>query len=148
MLLSTVYFAFFNITELHRGLSALGGISPLWISVYSTSRLGFQNSLHMENMFACCSSLTSLDISGFDTSNVYSMSSMFEGCIRLTTLDQSAFDTSNVKYIGYMFYGCSELTSLDLSGFDTRKVTEISQIGNNSFRTNLIPFGRYFLAEK
>ena len=47
-------------------------------------------------MFSKCSSLTNLDVSRFDTSNVTSMSCMFDGCSSLTTLDVSRFDTSKV----------------------------------------------------
>jgi surface protein len=55
---------------------------------------------------------------------------MFENCSSLTSLDVSGFDTSNVTSMGAMFYNCSGLTSLDLSGFDTSKVTGM----NNMFR--------------
>ena len=76
----------------------------------------------MASMFLNCSSLTSLDLSGFDTSKVWTMSSMFDSCKSLTSLDLSGFDTSNVSYMDKMFFDCNALTSLDLSGFDTSKV--------------------------
>ncbi|MDY3026021.1 MAG: BspA family leucine-rich repeat surface protein, partial [Candidatus Faecivicinus sp.] len=53
-----------------------------------------------------CSSLTSLDVSGFDTSNVTIMSWMFAGCSSLTSLDVSSFDTSKVTNMWWMFDGC------------------------------------------
>ena len=80
----------------------------------------------MESMFYYCSSLTSLDLSNFDTSNVTNMSYMFDGCRSLTSLDLSSFDTKQVTNIGSMFYHCSSLTSLDLSNFDTSNVTNMS----------------------
>lgn len=52
--------------------------------------------LDYNRMFSGCSSLTTLDLSNFDTSNVMYMSRMFSDCFRLTTLDVSHFDTSNV----------------------------------------------------
>ena len=73
----------------------------------------------MDDMFFGCSGLTSLDMSGFKTDNVISMQSMFWGCSGLTELDVSSFKTDNLKNMFYMFYGCSGLTSLDLSGFKT-----------------------------
>ena len=82
-------------------------------------------------MFRNCSNLTSLDVSGFDTTNVTSMGGMFQNCIALTSLDVSGFDTTNVTNMGYMFYGCSNLTSLDVSGFDTSKVTNIGYMFGN-----------------
>ena len=38
-------------------------------------------------MFFRCSSLTSLNLSNFNTNNVKDMSWMFDGCFRLTSLD-------------------------------------------------------------
>ena len=63
-------------------------------------------------MFRNCSNLISLDLSGFDTSDVIAMDGMFDGCENLTTLDLSNFDTSNVTDMRDMFYGCSNLTTI------------------------------------
>lgn len=46
-------------------------------------------------MFYGCSSLKSIDVSHFDTSNVTDMSSMFYGCRSLTSLDLSHFNVEN-----------------------------------------------------
>ena len=75
-------------------------------------------------MFIACSSLTNLDLSNFDTSNVTDMSYMFYCCSGLTNLDLSNFDTSNVTDMSYMFYDCNSLTNLNLSGFDTSNLDE------------------------
>ena len=92
----------------------------------------------MIGMFYGCSSLASVDLSGFDTSQVTNMRSMFNGCSSLTTLDLSGFDTSQVTNMGNMFYNCSGLTNLDLSGFDTSQVTNMSGMFYNcSGLTNL-----------
>ena len=77
-------------------------------------------------MFAYCSSLTSLDITNWDTSNVEDMSYMFYGCESLTSLNISDFDTSNVTNMSYMFSNCSSFTELDLREFNTSKVTDMS----------------------
>ena len=84
------------------------------------------NVTSMMQMFSDCSSLTSLDLSGFDTSNVRDMHQMLNGCSSLTSLNLSGFDTSNVIYMNSMFSGCGNLTSLDLSGFKTSNVTDMS----------------------
>ncbi len=76
----------------------------------------------MGAMFAMCSSLASVDVSNFDTSNVTSMHSMFYWCGSLTDLDLSNFDTSNVVYMQNMFYECENLTNLNISSFDTSNV--------------------------
>ena len=80
----------------------------------------------LEYMFSGCNSLTSLDISNFDTSAVTNMSYMFSGCNSLTSLDLSNFDTSAVTYMDGMFYDCYSLTSLDISNFNTSAVTNMS----------------------
>ena len=82
-------------------------------------------------MFSGCSCLTSLDVSGFDTSQVTSMSWMFGGCSNLTNLDVSGFDTGQVEYMYDMFSNCSSLTSLDVSGFDTSQVTDMDAMFSN-----------------
>ncbi|MBR1497450.1 MAG: InlB B-repeat-containing protein, partial [Oscillospiraceae bacterium] len=57
-----------------------------------------------------CSSLTSLDLSAFDTSNVVNMSSMFYNCERLKTIYVSSlFQTDNVSSSSGMFSYCSSL---------------------------------------
>ena len=78
--------------------------------------------------------LTSLDVSGFDTSSVTNMSHMFYMCSNsnLTTLAVSGFDTSNVTDMSYMF-GCwrdapSYVTAFDLSGWDFSKVTTVNRM--------------------
>ena len=63
-------------------------------------------------MFYYCSSLTTLDLSSFNTSNVTNMSSMFNYCSSLTTLDLSSFNTSNVTSMSSMFSFCSSLTNV------------------------------------
>ena len=55
----------------------------------------------MNNLFENCYSLTSLDLSNFDTSNVSNMSYMFSGCKNLENLDINHFKTSNVEDMQY-----------------------------------------------
>ncbi|EMF0453287.1 BspA family leucine-rich repeat surface protein, partial [Enterococcus faecium] len=51
-------------------------------------------------------SLTTMNLSNLDTSNVTNMSYMFYYCSSLTSLDVSHFDTSNVTNMSYMFSSC------------------------------------------
>ena len=73
-------------------------------------------------MFYYCSSLTSLDLSNFNTQNVWYMQSLFCDCSSLKLLIISNFNTQNVNDMSYMFYNCSSLEVLELSLFDTKKV--------------------------
>lgn len=82
---------------------------------------------NMHGMFCNCTGLTSIDLTNFDTSNVYDMANMFASDIfsrggSLTKLDLSNLDTSKVKYMQSMFFCCCKLTTLDLSSFDTSNV--------------------------
>ena len=82
----------------------------------------------MEGMFINCSNLTSLDLSGLDTSAVTTMEEMFANCSHLTSLDLSGFNTSAVTNMYQMFFDCKSLTFLDLSSFDTSAVTYMNFI--------------------
>ena len=84
-------------------------------------------------MFRNCSNLISLDLSGFDTSDVIAMDGMFDGCENLTTLDLSNFDTSKLDSMWSMFLNCENLTSLDLSSFDTSKVKNMYSMFENCY---------------
>ena len=53
------------------------------------------------------------------------MNYMFDDCSSLASLDVSGFDTSKVTNMSNMFYNCSSLASLDVSGFNTSLVTGI-----------------------
>ena len=86
------------------------------------------NVTDMGFMFYSCSSLVSLDVSGWDTNNVTNMGVMFYSCSALTSLDLSGWNTSNVTDMGNMFKECKALTSLDLSGWDTSNVTKMNKM--------------------
>ena len=68
----------------------------------------------MSEMFRNCEALTKLDLSSFDTHNVYSFTCMFafDDYSTLETLDLSSFDTSNATIADAMFYGCTELKTI------------------------------------
>ena len=76
-------------------------------------------------MFYGCSSLKSIDLSLFDSSDVNNMYGMFRDCSSLKSINFSSFNTSSVISMKNMFYGCSSLKSLDLSSFDTTNVDNI-----------------------
>ncbi len=80
---------------------------------------------NMNHMFYSCSNLALLDISNFNTSKVTDMAYMFNYCRSLASIDVSSFNTSNVTNMYAMFEYCSNLTSLDLSNFDTSNVTDM-----------------------
>ncbi|MBP3786892.1 MAG: BspA family leucine-rich repeat surface protein [Prevotella sp.] len=87
-----------------------------------------ENMAGMFGLYQMESILTSLDVSGFDTRNVKNMYAMFQNCSKLTSLDVSNFNTSNVEDMNWMFYNCNSLTSLDVSNFNTSKVTRMQEM--------------------
>ena len=90
--------------------------------------LGTSNITTMNSMFYGCSSLTSIDLSGWDTSSVTDMSNMFYNCTSLTSLDISDWNTSQVTDMNSMFYGCNKLQSLDVSKWTTSSVTKMNSM--------------------
>jgi surface protein len=100
-------------------------------TIIGIEKLKTDNVTNMNSMFAGCSSLTSLDVSGFKTDNVRNMVAMFSGCFGLSSLDASHFNTENVTNMLGMFGNCSNLTSLDVSGFNTQNVTDMANMFYN-----------------
>ena len=115
-----------------------------WGMFYNCSSLteldvsGFntENAQDMSYMFANCSSLTELDVSKFNTEKVTDMSYMFYSTA-ITSLNLNNFDTSNVTDMSYMFGGCKNLANLDVSGFNTEKVTNMSYMFYSTAITSL-----------
>ena len=100
------------------------------VNLTSLDLSGFNTSnvTDMTWMFGGCKNLINLNISNFDTKNVTNMCRMFEGCESLTSLDLSSFNTINVTDMSSMFEDCKKLTSLDLSSFNTSNVTNMSSM--------------------
>lgn len=78
----------------------------------------------MSFMFEKCSSLTSLDVTHFNTANVTNMDYMFSNCVALTSLYLTNFNTEKVTYMDGMFFSCSSLTTIYASSkFVTTQVS-------------------------
>ena len=97
------------------------------IKTVNFGRIKF-NGTSMIGMFSGCESLTSLDLSGFDTPNVTNMAFMFSGCTSLTSVNVSNWNTSKVTDMENMFKGCTSLTNVDVSNWNTSKVTDMTQM--------------------
>ena len=101
------------------------------LTAIDLSKVDTSNVTDMGGMFMDCSGLSSLDLSGVDTKNVTNMLSMFRGCSGLTSLNLSGIDTGKVTNMNCMFYDCSGLTGLDLSNFNTGNVTNMAYMFYN-----------------
>ncbi len=80
----------------------------------------------MSSMFYFCTSLKSLDLSGFNTEKVLDMFQMFYHCAALTSLDLSSFSTTNVTNMKALFGSCIALENLAIGNFDMQLVTDKS----------------------
>ena len=60
-------------------------------------------------MFSRCSSLTSIDLSSFNSSNINDMVGMFSDCSSLKSIDLSSFNSSNINNLRGMIYKCPYL---------------------------------------
>ena len=81
------------------------------------------------NLSTCwqhCHALQSLDLSGWDVSNVKALGSCWSGCYSLQSLDLSGWDVSNVTSLANCWQNCYALQSLDLSGWDVSNVTSLA----------------------
>lgn len=98
------------------------------ITSIDLSELDTSNVTMMISTFAFCSNLTSLNLSNLNTSNVLSMAQLFALCSSLPSVDISSFDTSKVRDMTSMFLYTDSLVSLDCSSFNTSSCTNMSQM--------------------
>lgn len=98
------------------------------LSELDLSSFDTSNVTDMSGLVSYCSALKSINLSGFNTEKVETMESLFEGCKNLETIDISSFNTKNVADMYSMFSGCEKLKKLDLSNIDFQKVTDDSDM--------------------
>ena len=108
----------------------------------------------MSDTFSSCSNISSIDTSGFNTSNVTNFYNLFYNdpilenidvsninvssgtdfrymfgyCKNIKSLNTSSWVSQNAQKTSSMFSGCSLLTSIDLSGFTTPNLTSTSSM--------------------
>ena len=119
-----------EITSAYINVSGAIDLSYLFCNLTSLSKVDlsdFDTSqvTNMRSMFMNCKNLSSLDLSKLNTSKVTDMYGMFADCSNLSNIDINGFDTSHVTNMSFMFSGCSNLVSVDVSGFDTSRVTDM-----------------------
>ena len=84
-----------------------------------------KNISNLSDMFSKCINVVEFTNSSNGNINPTLAYGMFYGCSSLTTLDVSNFDISNIASMGDMFNGCKNLTTLDVSNWDTVNVTNM-----------------------
>ncbi|MBQ0061152.1 MAG: BspA family leucine-rich repeat surface protein [Bacteroidales bacterium] len=103
----------------------------------------------MAEMFSGCSSLQSITFGdNFDTSSVENMIAMFKGCSSLQSITFGEnFSTQNVTEMNSMFNGCSSLQSLDLSSFNTSSATNIAGMFWNCKKLASLTLGNWDVSQ-
>ena len=96
-------------------------------------------SLRRTNYFVNdCISLETFIFPNFDTSQVTSTEGMFGSCLKLKSIDLGTFNTENVKNMYRMFYNCKSLTSINISNFNTTNVENMEEMFSNSINLEYI----------
>lgn len=85
------------------------------------------------SMFKYCSSLTNIDLSGWNLNNVTSMESLFQYCSGLASVTLPKVTSKKIQNMQYMFNGCSALTSVDLSGWNVENVRMMTNLFKGCF---------------
>ena len=92
-------------TSMFKGMGNLSYVNDI-------ENLNTENVTAMNEMFAGCEKLKTLDVSTFNTTNVKDMSGMFGGCLALKKLDLVNFKTPALAYTVGMFDGCKNLETI------------------------------------
>ena len=97
----------------------------------------------MHEMFSNCSSLTALNLDGWDVRKVQFMNSMFYNCGKLKTISFKGWNTSSLSSIFGMFYSCESLEHLDLSSFNTSNVIDMADMFTGCSALTTVDLGSF-----
>jgi surface protein len=95
-------------------------------------------------MFTNCTSLTTLDLSAWDTRSLTDMNQAFQNCTSLTKLNVSGWDVSKVTNMTLSFVEDRTLSSLDLSTWDNSAVTSMKDVFSMMDSLNEVSLGSKF----
>ena len=104
-------------------------------AIQNLDRLDTSNVRDMYRMFINTHSLSSVDVSNFNTRQVKDMSEMFYGT-GIEALDLSSFDTSQVTNMNGMFF-LSNVKQVNLANFDTSQVTDMGSMFSRANFTSI-----------
>lgn len=105
------------------------------------SKMKFESCVSMRNFFLGCKKLSSIDISGFDTSKVKDFSGMFSGT-GLEEIDLKNVDTSSAVTFAEMFSGNNKVKNIDISNFKWGGVESSEAMFQDCGVLEKIKFGR------
>lgn len=139
-----------KVTNMHSMFDSCHKLQSLDLSLFDTSHvtdLGYMFSgdsvmttLHIPDNFVTssakdisgimngCQSLTNVNVSKWDTSNVTAMQWAFKAMFNVKQLDVSNWNTSKVTNTSYMFDSCTVLTEIKVDNWDMSHVTNMQNM--------------------
>lgn len=105
--------------QIQRMLQGCGSLQNVDMSSITISPSPKAAGSTMANMFNNHPNLTTVKMSNIKIPGETTFSNMFANCTALKTVDISGSDADfhNAQFMNEMFFGCTSLTSLDVSGF-------------------------------
>lgn len=125
-----------NITSMFSGCSSLTTIKGVENLIGPKVQIG-------DYIFYKCSSLTEIDVSGWDVSNVVYGYSVFAGCSSLTELDLSNWDISKFNSLREMFNDCTNLRNVFMLNWNSSNCTSTYRAFYNSKNIKLLDFSNW-----
>jgi len=123
-----------NVLDMSGIFSECNELKSLDLSNFNTI-----NVKNMRGMFNKCHKLKQIiGINKLITTYVTNMYGMFNECNELKSLDLSNFNTINVFDFGIMFQECFELTYVNISNFNFQKAKNIKWMFNKCYKLNEI----------
>lgn len=118
-----------DVTSLRCMFSKCSALKTLDLSSWDTSAVR-----DMREIFSGCATLCDLKLPrNFVTSSCTDISSMFEGCFSLSSMDVSHWDTSSVRSMRKTFAETG-IKNLDLSSFDMTNCTRVTGMFRDSVK--------------
>lgn len=97
------------------------------VSVLDLSNWNTSNVTDMSNMFRDCPNLTAINMLSFNTQNVTTMQAMFYG-FKGTILNLVSFKTPNLVNTSQMFYMCSNLKTIVTREFTNEQIIDFASM--------------------
>ncbi len=91
--------------------------------IFSPKSSSAVSAINCSEMFKNCSSLTSVDFSGWDKSKVSNISYMFQNCTAFTSFNFNGMTFDTCTNASYLFTGCTGLKTIQMSGFTAPELT-------------------------
>ena len=100
--------------------------------------VGFQNN-SMAHLFSGCKNLTTVDMTGVDTSNITNMKCLFDWCSKLSSIiGYECWDTGSLLNINKMFNRTTSLKTVDLSKWDLSQVVNSGWCFQNCYASQIL----------